>query len=188
MRQLSASLLALALGAAAALALVSCGSGSDADLLPGDTAREITANLNMVGQLADSGDCAGAQDAARQVSDQIEALGGIDKRLKQTLLDGAARLNVVVASCVEETTEAISPATIPEPTERTTTAPRRREAKPREDRTTSTATTPTTPTTTTPTMPTTPTPPTTTPEPPVGGGGTGAPGGVSPGSAAGGGQ
>ena len=186
MHQLSASVLALALGLAAATALVSCGGGNDADLLPGETASEINASLDMVRDLADSGDCAGAQDAARQVSDQIDALTGIDSKLKQTLLDAAARHNQVVAECVEPPTEAIPPATTPDTTEKTTPEPRRRAAQPREDRTTTTTTTPTpttptTPTTTTPTMPTTPAP-----EPPADGGGTGAPGGVSPGSEAGG--
>ena len=43
------SSLALALGVAAALALVSCG-GEDAKLLPGNTAAEITENLDRVKQ------------------------------------------------------------------------------------------------------------------------------------------
>ena len=38
-----------------------CG-GEDAKLLPGDTAREITANLDTVKQLADEGDCVGAEE------------------------------------------------------------------------------------------------------------------------------
>ena len=124
MRQLSASVLALALGLAAAMALISCGGGNDADLLPGETASEINASLDMVRDLADSGDCEGAQDAAQQVSDQIDGLSGIDGKLKQALLDAAERLNEVVASCVDTTTEAISPPTIPEPAESTDGAAR----------------------------------------------------------------
>ncbi|HEX7059859.1 MAG TPA: hypothetical protein VF176_08420 [Solirubrobacterales bacterium] len=183
LRQLSAALLALALGAAAAVGLVSCGNGSDAKLLPGETAREITANLNAVRDLANGGDCVGAQDAAQQVSDQIEALSGVDNELKQALRDGAAKLNEVVANCVEATTEAISPASIPETTESTEKPPKeKKEKKPKKTEETPTPPTTTTPTETTPTTPTTPAP---VPVPPTDGGGTGAPGGVAPGNAVG---
>jgi len=177
MPQLRAPLLALALGAAAAMALASCG-GSDADLLPGDTAREITANLDAVEDLANSGDCAGAQSAAQQVRDQIEALGGVDRQLKQALRDGADRLNEVVENCVETTTEAISPAVIPD--KDTTTESPGKEKKPKEDqgddddeRDDQDEEAPAPPRT----RPTTPAPPQ---EPPPAGGGTGAPGGVAP--------
>jgi hypothetical protein len=129
----TASLLALALGAAAAVALVSCG-GSDAQLLPGETAREIVANLDTVKQLADEGDCLGAESAAQQVSEQIEALGGVDEKLKRALRDGAARLNEVVAGCEEATTEAIAPASIPETTESTKEKPpKEKEKKPKDE-------------------------------------------------------
>jgi hypothetical protein len=111
MPRTTASLLVLAL-LAAATALASCG-GEDAQLLPGSTAREITANLDAVQQLADEGDCVGAESAALQVSEQIDALGGVDRRLKGALREGAARLNEVVAGCEEEPEEAVSPATIP---------------------------------------------------------------------------
>ena len=50
--------------AAVALALASCGSGSDAKLLPGNTAQEITENLDSVKQLAAEGECVAAEDAA----------------------------------------------------------------------------------------------------------------------------
>jgi outer membrane biosynthesis protein TonB len=106
-------LLALALGAGAAVALASCG-GSDAKLLPGQTAREITANLDTVQQLAAEGDCLGAENAARQVGEQVEALNEVAVKLKQALQQGATRLNEVVASCEEPTTEAVAP---PEPAE-----------------------------------------------------------------------
>jgi hypothetical protein len=194
MPRLSASLLAFALAIVAAMALASCGGRSDADLLPGNTANEITANLDTVRDLADNGDCTGAQSAAQQVSDQVDALGGVDKRLKQALRDGAERLNEVVANCVEATTEAIAPASIPEPAESTTTEEpkQKKEKKPKEPKKTEKGTTPTTPTTTptTPpeTTPTTPTTPAPVPAPPSEGGGTGAPGGVSPGDAVGEGQ
>jgi hypothetical protein len=112
MPRLLAPLLALGLGASMALALVSCG-GEDAQLLPGETAREITANLDTVQQLSDEGDCLGAESAVQQVGEQIEALEGVDRKLKRALEDGAARLGEVIAGCEESTTEAISPAIVP---------------------------------------------------------------------------
>lgn len=114
MARLSASLLALALGAVAALGLAACGSSDSPELLPGSTANEITANLDQVKELATAGDCVGAEAAAQSVSTQIEDLGGVDKKLKQSLREGATRLNEVVAECEEvepeETTEAFEPA------------------------------------------------------------------------------
>jgi outer membrane biosynthesis protein TonB len=105
MGRLSASLIVLLLGAAATLGLVACGSGGDADLLPGDTADEINANLDLVEQLASEGDCVGAADAAQTVSSEVETLGGVDAKLKEALREGAARLNEVVAGCEEATGE-----------------------------------------------------------------------------------
>ena len=96
-----ASLLALALAGGATIGLSACGE-EDAQLLPGGTAREITANLDTVQQLADEGDCIGAESAALQVSEQVEALGDVDPKLKQALREGATRLNEVVADCEEE--------------------------------------------------------------------------------------
>ncbi len=98
MRRLTTSLLAVMLGIGAAVALVSCGGGGNAKLLPGNTAKEITVNLDKVAELSSTGDCTAAQDAAQQVSEQIDALGGVDKQLKQALRDGATRLNEVVAA------------------------------------------------------------------------------------------
>jgi outer membrane biosynthesis protein TonB len=112
--RLSASLLALALGAVAALSLAACGSSDSPELLPGSTASEITANLDEVKELATAGDCVGAEAAAQSVSTQIEDLGGVDKKLKQSLREGATRLNEVVAECEEvepeESAETIEPA------------------------------------------------------------------------------
>ncbi len=105
MGRLNASILAIALGALAALGVVACGSGDNADLLPGSTASEITANLDQVKNLATEGDCVGAEAAAQAVSTQIEELGGVDEKLKQALREGATRLNEVVAGCEEATTE-----------------------------------------------------------------------------------
>lgn len=112
MPRLLASTLALGLGAAAATVLVACG-GEDAKLLPGETAREITANLETVKQLSDEGDCAGAESAAEQVSGQIEELGGVDPELKRALREGGERLEEVIGEC-EEAAEAVAPAVVPE--------------------------------------------------------------------------
>jgi hypothetical protein len=108
-----ASLLAVALLGGAAVGLSACGE-EDAQLLPGGTAREITANLDTVQSLADEGDCLGAESAALQVSEQVEALGGVDPKLKRALEEGAARLNEVVAGCEEEL-EAVPEETTTEP-------------------------------------------------------------------------
>lgn len=101
--------LALALVAVAALGLSACGGG-DADLLPGDTAKEITSNLDQVRELVSEGECVGAADAAQEVSAQVAALGGVDKKLKQALREGATRLNEVVANCEEAPEEETEPA------------------------------------------------------------------------------
>jgi outer membrane biosynthesis protein TonB len=109
MGRLSAALLAFAVAAFAALGLAACG-GSDADLLPGDTASEITSNLDQVRTLVDEEECVGAADAAQEVSTQVDALDGVDKKLKQALQKGAARLNEVVAECEEAPEEETEPA------------------------------------------------------------------------------
>jgi hypothetical protein len=105
-------LLIFPLVALAALGLGACGE-EDAQLLPGGTAREITANLDTVQQLSDEDDCVGAESAAQQVGEQIEALEGVDRKLKQALEDGAARLEEVIVECEESTTESVAPAEIP---------------------------------------------------------------------------
>jgi hypothetical protein len=124
--------LALALGLAVALALASCGGG--AKLLPGETARQITANLDSVKQLAGEGDCVAAAGAARQVSEQIDSLGGVDRKLKRALREGASRLNEVVASCEGETPEATVPGGAGAEAETTTEKPpkKKREKKPKQ--------------------------------------------------------
>ncbi|HEY1355937.1 MAG TPA: hypothetical protein VGF09_06445 [Solirubrobacterales bacterium] len=112
MARLARTAIVAALGALAVGALSACG-GEDAKLLPGHTAREITANLESVQQLSDEGDCLGAESAAGQVSEQIEALGGVDRKLKEALTDGAERLSEVVAECEEaEEPESVAPAEI----------------------------------------------------------------------------
>jgi hypothetical protein len=124
--------LALVLGVAIALALTSCGGGG-AQLLPGETARQITANLDSVKRLANEGDCAGAETAARQVSEQIDALGGVDAKLKRALRQGAARLNEVTAACEEATAEATAPEKAPTEAEAPPRKPPKKEKKPKKE-------------------------------------------------------
>ena len=107
---LSASLLTLALATVAALGLLACGSGGSADLLPGRTASEINSNLDQVQELVSEGDCIGAEDAAQAVNAQVNALGGVDRQLKQALREGTTKLTQVVEECEEVTTEETAPA------------------------------------------------------------------------------
>jgi hypothetical protein len=183
-RRLAAFALALALGTTAAFALASCGGGEDAKLLPGTTAEEIGENLDTVQQFAAEGECVGAADAAQEVSDEVEALGGVDVKLKQALQRGAARLNEVVTTCEEETTESVAPASEAPSTEETTKLPPGQEKKEEKEREKeeSKAEKEAPPGPPTPPAETTPNEPTTTPPPPTESGGTGAPGGVSPGT------
>jgi hypothetical protein len=187
-RQLAISTLALALGAAAALGLVSCGGGEDAKLLPGNTAAEITENLDRVKQYAEEGECVGAEDAVSEVNSQVEGLTGVDPKLVEALERGSTRLSEVIASCDEEETETVAPATeatTEEETEKTPPGLAKKEekerekeekafekeeekAEKREEKPPAEATTEEPPTTTTPS--------------PSEGGGTDAPGGVSPGT------
>jgi hypothetical protein len=136
---------ALALAVAAAVGLAACG-GEDAKLLPGETAREITANLDTVQQLSNEGDCVGAESAVQQVGEQIEALEEVDPKLKQALEQGAARLEEVIAGCEESSSEAIAPAEIPGEleggTEREAKPKKEREAKPKEEEAPETTTSP----------------------------------------------
>lgn len=121
MAHLTAPLLAFATAAVAALALSACGGGS-ANLLPGKTASEIESNLDQVAKLAGEGECVGAENAAQEVSAEIEGLGDVDAKLKQALNEGASRLNEVVASCEEaepvEELEPVEPEEEAEPTEK----------------------------------------------------------------------
>jgi hypothetical protein len=185
-RQLAISTLALALGAAAALALVSCGGAKDAKLLPGNTAAEITENLDRVKQYAEEGECVGAEDAVSEINTQVEGLTGVDPKLVEALQRGAARLSEVVTSCNEEDTEAVAPeseATTTEETEKTPPGLEKKEEKEREkeekalekeEEKAEKKEPPPAEKTTPEESPTAPTP--------SEGGGTGAPGGVSPGT------
>jgi len=109
MGRLSALILAFALGAVSAVALVSCGGGEDADLLPGTTADQIESNLTQVEELADEGDCIGAEEAVAVVTAEVEELREVDLKLKVALQEGAERLSVVVGRCEEESDEETEP-------------------------------------------------------------------------------
>lgn len=189
-----ASPLVLAIAALAALGLAACGE-EDAQLLPGETAREITANLDTVQQLSDEGDCVGAESAAQQVGEQIEALEGVDRKLKQALEDGAARLEEVIVECEEATTESIAPAEIPPEEENDDEEPEKKEKKAKPDKEEEEPDTPAT----SPSLPPQANgegkglekengPPPGEEEAPEEGGGESPSGGVSPGSPAGGGE
>lgn len=118
---MSAYPLVLILAATATVGLVACGDSGGADLLPGETANEINSNLDAVERLVAEGDCIGAEDAAAAVTGQVEALTGVDAKLKQALSEGATRLNEVIAECEEatseDTVETIEPAEEPEENE-----------------------------------------------------------------------
>jgi outer membrane biosynthesis protein TonB len=183
-RQLVIFPLALALGAAAALGLASCGGGEDAKLLPGNTAAEITENLDQVKQYAEEGECVGAEDAVSEVNTQVEGLAGVDPKLVEALERGATRLSEVVAGCQEEDSEAVPPedeVTTTEETEKTPPGQEKKEEKEREkeekalEKEEEKAEKEEEPP-----AEKTPEEPSTTPPPPSKGGGTGAPGGVSP--------
>jgi len=194
-RQLAVFALALVLGATAAVALASCGSGEDAKLLPGTTAEEIAENLDSVKQFVSEGECVGAENAAREVSAQVEALDEVDAKLKQALQRGAEKLNEVVVGCVETEVEAVAPADEAPSTEEEDELPPGLEKKAEKEREKEEKALekeeekqekeekevpPATPTT--PTEKTTPAETPTTPTPPSEGGGTDASGGVGPGA------
>lgn len=177
---MAAFLLAVSLCTATAVSLASCGGGEDAKLLPGTTAREINENLDLVEQYAEEGECVGATDAAGEVSTQVEALGGVDPKLKQVLQRGAARLTEVIVSCEESSTEAVAPASEAttedkEPPGQEKKAEKEREKEEKAQEKQEPPESPSTPAETTPEEP---------PVPPTESGGTGAPGGVSPGTPA----
>ena len=99
-----------------AVAVSGCGSEDSPDLLPGETAGDIKANLNLVEELVAAGDCVGAANAAAAVREQVDGLSVVDAALKEALVKGAGRLNEVIGECEEaaeedgaETTEPLEP-------------------------------------------------------------------------------
>jgi outer membrane biosynthesis protein TonB len=128
-RRPALSALALALGAIAVPGVASCG-GEDAELLPGETAREITENLDRVRAFAGEGECVAAANTAQEVDIQVESLQGVDPKLKRALEEGTVRLDEAIASC-EEAPEPVRP--IEETTtEERTPEPSEKEEKKRE--------------------------------------------------------
>lgn len=125
MRRLTVVVLAIAIP----VALSSCGQ-EDAKLLPGETAREITANLDTVKSLAAEGDCTGAESAAEQVGAQVEGLSGVDPELKQALEQGASKLDEVIATCIPPEEEELE--IEPEVLENTPAKPSKEEGKAQE--------------------------------------------------------
>jgi hypothetical protein len=113
MGRLSALMLALFLGGVSAVALASCGGGSDAKLLPGKTADQIEQNLDQVKVLAESDDCAGAEDAVAEISAEVEELN-VAAKLKGALQEGTAKLREVVARCEEADEEDTEPLASPD--------------------------------------------------------------------------
>jgi len=101
MGRLRAVAIVCALALAAALGLSACG-GDSAELLPGKTASEINQNLDQVRTFVAEGDCAGAESAVTEVSEEVDGLGDVDKKLKAALRQGTDRLDEVVSSCGEK--------------------------------------------------------------------------------------
>lgn len=115
MRRMTRPASALALALAAVLALASCGGSGD-ELLAGETADEITQNLDLVEELADARDCVGAEEATAAVAGQVEELQ-VDPRLQEALEEGVDKLSEAVSDCQETEEEAPEEAieTIEEP-------------------------------------------------------------------------
>ncbi len=103
MGSLRAASILCALALVMALVLSACGGG--ADLLPSKTADQINKNLDQVRAFVAEGDCAGAENAVNEVSEEVDGLGGVDKKLKAALREGTNHLGEVVASCGQEALE-----------------------------------------------------------------------------------
>jgi cell division protein FtsN len=147
-------LLALLLGVAAALAI---GCGDRSNLIPGDAAGELKAQLAAVKAAVDGGDCPSAEAAIDRASARYQELpASVDSRLKKRIGDGIRALR----ESAPTDCQAAQTQTETTPTE-TQTTPTETQTTPTETQTTPTATTPTetTPPTTTET-----TPPATTPQ------------------------
>jgi hypothetical protein len=80
------------------------GCGEDrSNLVPGDTARQIDADLEQVKQLVRDGNCFEALATAEEVREVVESLGSeVDPTLRLNLLDGVTRLQIKVQDNCEE--------------------------------------------------------------------------------------
>jgi outer membrane biosynthesis protein TonB len=170
----------------AVTSLAACGGGEDAKLLPGTTAAEITENLARVRQYAEEGECVGATDAAAEVSAQVEALRNVDAKLKEALQQGTEKLDEVVAGCEESAPEPTTSEETTKPEHREPPGQEKKAEKEREKEEKDEEKEEKDEEKEVPPGPPEekPTPEESTP-PPSEGGGTGAPGGVSPGAPAG---
>jgi hypothetical protein len=105
------------LAAITLVAVLAAGCGEDrSNLIPGDTAAEIDANLVLVGQLVREGDCFEALRASEEVRDEVEALGtDVDPTLRRSLLDGVTQLQIKVQDdCVQADTAPDVEPSVPE--------------------------------------------------------------------------
>lgn len=98
MGRLRATTLLLAV-LAAGLLLSACGSSGKGELLPGTTADQINANLDTVRESAENGACEKAEVTVAEVSDEVDELTKVNKKLKAALAQGAERLSEVVRTC-----------------------------------------------------------------------------------------
>jgi len=100
----------------ASIAILS-GCGEDrSSLLPGDTAKEIIANLNTVDQLVSEGKCFDALDSTVEIRLQMEALAGdVDPVLRRNLLDGVTELQIKIQDECVESDATPAPEPLPEP-------------------------------------------------------------------------
>ncbi len=116
------------------LAVAGCGSGGDETALlgPGEAAT-LDRQVELVGERAGRGDCAGAERALARYAELVAALPQRrDAELRRALRDGATELEGrITAECeqpAEEEPEATT--TAPETTAPTTTAPATTETEP----------------------------------------------------------
>jgi hypothetical protein len=105
MGRLRAATLLLAV-LAVGLLLSACGSNSNGELLPGTTADQINANLDLVRESNENGDCEKAELTVAEVSDEIDELTKVNKKLKAALAQGAEKLSEVVYHCGDAEREA----------------------------------------------------------------------------------
>jgi hypothetical protein len=102
------------------------GCGEDrSNLVPGDTAAQIDANLVLVGELVRDGNCFEALNAAEEVRSEVEALGSdVDSTLRRNLLDGVTQLQIKVQdNCVQADSEPEVEPLVPEVTPEDTVEP-----------------------------------------------------------------